>query len=110
VVIATGSLSLERCIFRGIPAALLLSGCVFLEKKKLLSPLWNNKAVKGLGDSSYSIYLTHFTVYMICGGIMVRLGPVINPDLSVIAWLFLSISAGILFYRTVETSLLRAFR
>jgi exopolysaccharide production protein ExoZ len=108
--VVNGSISLERCIFRGIPAALLLSGCVFLEKKNVLSPLWNNKAAKGLGDSSYSIYLTHVTVYMICGGIMARLGPVISPDLSVIVWLFLGITAGILFYRTVETSLLKAFR
>ena len=109
--IANGSLSLERCIFRGVPAALLLSGCVFLEKKNVLSLLWNNKAVKGLGDSSYSIYLTHITCfYIICGGALPRLGPVIGPDLSVIIWLFLAITAGILFYKTVETSLLRAFR
>jgi exopolysaccharide production protein ExoZ len=108
--VVNGSISLERCIFRGIPAALLLSGCVFLEKKNVLSLLWNNKAVQRLGDSSYSIYLTHFTVYTVCGGIMVRLGPVINSDLSVIVWLILGITTGVLFYRTVETSLLRAFR
>ena len=100
--VVNGSISLDRCIFRGIPAALLLSGCVFLEKKNVLSLLWNNKAVKALGDSSYSIYLTHVTVYMICGGIMARLGPVISRDLSVIVWLLLGITAGILFYRTVE--------
>lgn len=108
--LTTAGLSLERGLFRGIPAAFLLSGCVFLENKNALHSLWNNKTIEGLGDASYSIYLTHYTVYMVCAGIMVRLGPIIDPDFSVVIWLLFAISTGILFYRTVETSLLRVFR
>lgn len=50
----------QRFILWGLPSALLISGVLFLEKSKSLyiSPL----LVK-LGDSSYSLYLTHiFTI------------------------------------------------
>ena len=103
-------LLLRRVLFQGVPAALLLSGCIFLEKKGALSGLWNNRLVHLLGDSSYSLYLTHYTLYAGFEAIMVRLGPVLNADLAVFIWLFLAIVVGIIFYQRVERPLLRALR
>jgi exopolysaccharide production protein ExoZ len=105
-----GSLSLQRFILRGIPSGLLLCGCIFLEKRGALTSLWNNRVVNWLGDASYSLYLTHYTVYSIGEAIALRLRPALNADLSVCIWLLLGIIIGVLFYRAVERPLLGVFR
>lgn len=104
-------LSLQRFLYLGVPGGLLLSGCVFLEKRGALSFLWNNRGVNLLGDASYSLYLTHYTVYSVGEAISFRFRPIMpNADLSVVIWLFAAIIFGLLFYRTVERPLVRAFK
>jgi exopolysaccharide production protein ExoZ len=110
IYILDSSLVLQRFLCLGVPGGLLLAGCVFLEKRGALSLLWNNRVVNLLGDASYSLYLTHYTVYSIGEAIALRFRPIPNADLSVCIWLFLAITFGVLFYRTVERPLVRAFK
>jgi exopolysaccharide production protein ExoZ len=107
--ILDSTLVLQRFLWLGVPAGLLLSGCVFLEKSGALSFLWNNRVINRLGDASYALYLTHYTIYSIGEAITLRFRPTSNADLSVCIWLFLAITFGLLFYRTVERPLVRAF-
>ncbi len=52
-----GYLEVNRIFAYGLPSALIILGCVSLElKQKVKTP----KFLTFLGDSSYSIYLTHF--------------------------------------------------
>lgn len=109
-LICDGTLSMYKFYSRGIPAAFLIAGCLFLEKEGRLLSLWKNELVNLLGDASYSIYLTHYTVYSLCEAAMVRLGPVIDLRLSVLMWFLIAVTAGVAFYTLVEVPLLRALR
>ena len=109
-LIADGSLSLHKFFSRGVPAAFLVAGCVFLETKGSLRSLWENKLANLLGNASYSIYLTHYTVYNLCEAAMTRLGPVINTQLSVLLWFAIAVMAGVIFYKLVEVPLLHALK
>jgi peptidoglycan/LPS O-acetylase OafA/YrhL len=46
----------ERFLVGGLPAFLIVAGCLFLENSKMMP---SNIAMKLLGDASYSIYLSH---------------------------------------------------
>jgi exopolysaccharide production protein ExoZ len=107
-LIADGTLSLHKFFSRGVPAAFLVAGCLFLERKGSLQWLWNNRPANLLGDASYSIYLTHYTVYNLCEAVTVRLGPVINTQLSVLLWFLIATIAGVACYKLVEMPLLHA--
>ena len=109
-LIEEGSISLYKSFTRGVPAACLLAGFLFLEEKGKLRVLWESKLVQLLGDASYSIYLTHLTIYNILEGMATRLGPPAHPDLSVVLWFLIAVPGGVLFYYVVEVPLLRALR
>lgn len=110
IYILDSPLVLQRFLWLGVPGGLLLSGCVFLEKSGAMSFLWNNRLANLLGDASYSLYLTHYTIYSIGEAIAIRFRPIPNADLSVCIWLFAAITFGLLFYRAVERPLVRAFK
>jgi exopolysaccharide production protein ExoZ len=105
-----GSLSLLRFFLWGIPAALLVSGCLFAEKNGSGSFILNNKLIDLLGNSSYSLYLLHFIVYDLCVALYLRVGFFMNPDLAIFVQLALAITASVLFYKWVEAPLLRRLR
>lgn len=105
-----GSLSLQRFLFRGIPAALLVAGCIFMEKKGLWLSLWKNRLVNLLGDASYSLYLTHYATYLLGEAAYTRWGPIINPDITVFVWLIFALLISIIFYRLVERPLLEKLK
>jgi peptidoglycan/LPS O-acetylase OafA/YrhL len=53
----------QRLIYFGVPAALLVWGCVGLEQAGYRSPQWS----KSLGDWSYALYLIHVPVFAALG-------------------------------------------
>jgi len=91
----------------GLPSAMLVCGVVFAEKNGYLNKLWKNSLFQIIGDSSYSIYLTHTIVFSILVSIYNRTGIFLNSDISVIAQLATGTIVGILFYRFVEAPLLK---
>jgi peptidoglycan/LPS O-acetylase OafA/YrhL len=105
-----GTLSARRLLLWGLPSALLVAGCVGLEQCGSLKRLWNNRLAGLAGDASYSIYLTHVTVFLLFDSLYLRSGFFLNPDLAI--WLQVAIAAacGILFYKMVEFPLLKALR
>jgi peptidoglycan/LPS O-acetylase OafA/YrhL len=60
----------ERLIKWGIPSGLLITGIVYLERHNLIKP---NRLLVRLGDSSYSLYLTHIFVINAIGVLWIRL-------------------------------------
>jgi len=104
--IITAKLSIERFIWWGIPSALLVSGCIFLEKNGVLLRLWSNRLSKLTGDASYSIYLTHLSVFFLFHTLYEKTGFFLDADLSVLFHLLVAAATGILFYYYIERPLL----
>jgi exopolysaccharide production protein ExoZ len=103
-------LSMYRSICWGIPAAMIVAGCIFLERSGAGNPIWKNKWVALIGDASYSIYLFHLSLFTILAGIYTRIGFFWDPDLAIILQVLLAVGFGIAFYRWVEVPLLRRLR
>ena len=62
---------LERPIYFGIPAALILYGLISFERKKEIGfPIFLQK----IGDASYSLYLSHVLVLSLLGRIWKAFG------------------------------------
>jgi peptidoglycan/LPS O-acetylase OafA/YrhL len=103
-----GQLSMTRFLVWGIPSALLVGGCIFLEKNASLVSLWNNRMISFIGDASYSIYLTHVSIFGLCGAVFTRTGYFLNHDLAVFVLMLLAIIGGGAFYKWVEVPVLNA--
>lgn len=102
-----GSMSLKRFLLWGIPAGLLVAGCIFLEKAHSLSRIWNNSLTTLLGDASYSIYLVNYMIYGLCGALYNRVGFFLTPDLAILLQLLVAVMGGLIFYRLIEKPLLQ---
>ncbi len=96
-----------RLLWWGAPAFLLVSGGVLLEGKLPIPRL-----LLALGDSSYSLYLTHTFVVIGAAALLKSLGGggMVHNVTIVIAGVTLSLMAGELFYRYVERPLLVMFQ
>ena len=98
-----GRLCFQRVLLWGIPSALLVAGCVFLEKN---NPLKINKIFIAIGDSSYSIYLTHTLIipllYLLWSNL--RLG---LSDIMIWVSMAIALCIGWLFYILVEKPLMK---
>lgn len=84
-----------RLFYFGIPAALLVWGCVGLEQDGYESPKWS----KSLGDWSYALYLIHVPVFAALGRLgapLSRPGPLDNLILLTVALAAAIIAAWIL--------------
>ena len=103
-----GQLSMTRFFIWGIPSALLAGGLIFLEKNASLGFIWNNRTMSFIGDASYSIYLTHVTIFGLCGAVFTRTGYFLNHDLAVFVLMLLAIIGGGAFYKWVEMPVLNA--
>jgi exopolysaccharide production protein ExoZ len=97
---------LYRVLVLGVPAMLLVAGAVLLEAK------WTfPRPLLQLGDASYSIYLTHFFIPGLCAKVFVTAGLAhVNANLFVGVCLMLILVVGVVFYRYVETPMLKAWR
>ena len=95
-----------RVLLFGLPATLFLYGCVELERqRKITAPRW----LIGLGDASYSLYLSHFlmmSLFFARFPLYVTL-PVWLLDLIVLA---LALGVGLLGHRWIERPVLRLCR
>lgn len=103
--IINSKLSLLRVVLWGIPAALLVTAVVLLEKNRKLTA---GKPWVAVGDASYSIYLVHapFLLFTYMGWERSGIISTVPPDLLIIITLVLCILAGYTFYRLVERPLL----
>lgn len=96
-----------RFVFWGMPVFLLMTGIVFLEKREAFSPL---RLLTLLGDSSYSIYLSHIFIVLCVSTLLKRkiLLHSLPNDLvagcAIIGCMFL----GFLSYRYIEQTVSRA--
>lgn len=105
--VTSGTGSLKRVLLWGLPSAFILAGCIFLEKKGVWAKLWNNRFGLLMGDASYSIYLTHYTLFYVLTQVYIQTGFFLNADLSIFVHMALAVGAGILFYQKVERPLLK---
>lgn len=94
----------------GSTAALIVAGCVFLEKNGGFTFFHRNRLIALLGDASYSIYLFHFIVLGAIAAIYLRVGFFLTPDLAINIHVILMVAGSLLFYKWVELPLLKAFR
>lgn len=102
-----GDEGMKRVLLWGIPSALLVSGCIFLEKNGVLNKLWSQPLGLFLGGASYSIYLIHYPVIAyITPSFFDTTGITLSPDVSVFIYMLLGIIAGALFYTGMEKPLL----
>jgi peptidoglycan/LPS O-acetylase OafA/YrhL len=99
-----GTESFSRVLSWGIPAAAIVSGALALE------PHLNGAWVKGavyLGDASFSIYIVHWPLFAVVGGLL-REGGATQAMLLVPVLFALGIGAGIAAYQFIEIPLTAA--
>lgn len=108
--ILIGKYCFKRVWLWGVPSAILVWGFVFYEKavKKIFTQKW----IIGLGNASYSIYLTHSILFLIVIAVLKRMpekrGVVIEyGDLFIVALLLMASAAGLLFHWVVEKPLIK---
>jgi peptidoglycan/LPS O-acetylase OafA/YrhL len=104
----TGRVGLERVVRWGLPSALIVAGCVLLEAHGALRRLWANRLLQQTGDASYSLYLTHLTVFALFAVAYQTLGFVVPADGAVLLQLAVAVAVSLAFYHHVEEPLLRA--
>ncbi len=94
----------------GSAAALVVAGCVFLEKTGTSPRLFRHRAILLLGDASYSIYLFHLLVLGLIAAIYLRVGFFLNADVLIPIHAVIAVAGSLLFYQWVEKPLLNLFR
>ncbi len=102
------SLSLERALLFGVPAALLVFAAVQHEGFFRRHP-WL-LALAFLGDASYSLYLVHPLIYRLLEKVPASLQTPLTGDGLVIVTLALSVAAAVGVYALIERPLLRVLR
>jgi len=103
------TLGFTRAIDWGLPAALLAFGLVFLER---LGSLRLPRFLVALGNSSYTIYLTHVLLLLMLGRIFYEIGllRIMQPDLLVLLCTCIAFFLGHKLYEYVDKPLNRFTR
>jgi exopolysaccharide production protein ExoZ len=101
-----GSLSLQRMIIWGVPAALLVACAIGTETARTKSFL--TRWLAHLGDASYSIYLTHLGALFLLKRLVETFA--LDANLIVLCGFVFSVAAGALAYSFVETPILARLR
>jgi exopolysaccharide production protein ExoZ len=106
-----------HAFYWGSAAALVVAGCVFLEKSNAFTPRHQNfgpelrqgfaRLLLLLGDASYSLYLFHMIVFGWIAAFYLRVGFFLNPDLAIPVHAAIAVAGSLLFYKVVESPLLR---
>ena len=99
--------SQTRFILWGLPASALMAGMVFLEKNGLTR---FSSLMARIGDSSYSIYLSHIFI-VLCVSTLVKRGIIsalLPNDLLAGCTILMCIFTGYLSYRYIEQNFSRA--
>jgi exopolysaccharide production protein ExoZ len=92
--------SLPVVLYSGVPAMVTVIGALGLERADLPIVRW----LKGLGDSSYSIYLWHIPV-IVLGGRALKFLHIASPAFSIVVLTAASLVAGLVLYRLTERPL-----
>lgn len=99
-----------RAVFLGVPSVLIIYWLIHYEKSY---SVFYSKILKDIGDSSYSIYLTHIfalaflrVVFQFNGVNLYEIDPIIFVFIS----LLLSSICGLLFYRFIEKPIINFIR
>lgn len=104
------ALPFVRWLSWGAPSVLLVAGLLFFERAKenLIYPAW----LVALGDSSYSLYLSHLLVLAIIGKLFVVGGidKVVPSDIFIFLCVIGCISVNEIVFRFTERPLLRLLR
>jgi exopolysaccharide production protein ExoZ len=105
VTLAGIDIEAARPLYWGLPALLLVSGAVSLERAGPLPHWW---PLRLLGDASYSVYLVHGLAISAAFRLLRNLaeGPVPAFTVSVVA----GVVAGLLTYQFAEKPLMKLFR
>lgn len=100
-------LGIKRFILWGLPSSLIVAGCIFLEANGKHTYLWSRRWIQLIGDASYSIYLTHMSVFVLIELLYKKTGTLLPADLSIFIQAGLAVLFGIGFYLNIEKPLLR---
>ena len=100
-------LGLKRFLLWGLPSSFIVAGCIFLENNNKLTRIWNIQMIQLIGDASYSIYLTHMSIFILMDLLYTKVGYFLPPDLGIYIQLAIAIIVGIGFHKKVEKPLLR---
>lgn len=92
-----------RLVLWGVPAVLIVAGAVSLERHGVI-PRW--RALRGLGDASYSVYLVHGLAISAVVRILAALGIQAAPAVFA-ASMAAGLMGGMLVYHLVEQPLTR---
>jgi peptidoglycan/LPS O-acetylase OafA/YrhL len=103
----SGTSSLNKFLLWGIPSSCIVAGCVFLEKNGRLDRLFDNRWAILLGNTSYSIYLVHYTIFGLFMLLYTKTGFPLPPDVMIWLQLIIATAISIGFYKGVEKPLLR---
>jgi len=99
-----------RFLYFGLPAALLVSGCLDIESSKIR--IKKSNFMSTLGDSSYSLYVSHIFALGVCRAAAHLIGLHIDSWLEAIVFLLACLIfceiVGYLVYTTVERPMTRA--
>jgi exopolysaccharide production protein ExoZ len=96
-----GSLSMLRVIKWGIPAFLLVTGMVLLEKNNALKI---PAVLVTVGNISYSAYLVHIFCIMLVTTLWLRAG-IASPDFFIVVAVIFSLCTAFFVYRFIEKPL-----
>ncbi|HEX8350195.1 MAG TPA: hypothetical protein VF598_09540, partial [Hymenobacter sp.] len=105
LVLGDNRLAIFRSIIWGLPCAMLLLGCVILEKNNIFS---TPNFIKVLGDASYSNYLSHMFIINIItkfGHKLPNLPYAFSADLYIVALVIICTLASVPMYIYVEKPL-----
>jgi exopolysaccharide production protein ExoZ len=107
VGLALAGLDVEpaRVIYWGVPALLLVTGAISLERR---GPIPNWKPLRLLGDASYSLYLVHGLA--ISAAFRLLKGAGLGAPALFAASLAVGVAAGLLVYQFAEKPLARLFK
>jgi exopolysaccharide production protein ExoZ len=101
-----GTITTARALSWGLPSVLLVAGSVFLERSASVNfPRW----LMALGDSSYSLYLSHFLLLPVVfkAAAMLEIVQSIPPDGFIVLGSICCCVGGYSSYRLLEVPLLR---
>lgn len=91
-----------RVLVFGVPSAAVVGGLLLMERAGMRI----GTALEGLGNASYSIYLTHTITFEVLRAAVPR--DSLAPDLAIALALVLGIAVGFAAYHVLERPLLRA--
>lgn len=96
-----GRPTIHRLFYYGIPAGLLVAGCIFFERNYVLKI---PSSLLGLGNASYSLYLVHVPVIAVSIKIFNMVLGKHQPEVLVFSFLLsASIVSGLISYKFFET-------